>query len=191
VGGFYKDLSDFLELQTLPVQRFGRTFQDTRTRNGQSGYIRGVEIGAQYALDWLPGFASGFGVAGNYTYVESKANRDISLSDYDCGYNGLSPHSANGSVFYEKYGVSARTSYNWRSDYLRACRSDQSRPRNRSAYGQLDFNVGYDVTPNFQVYVQGVNVLNRRIHEWSAIEERFLLLQETGSRYNFGIRAKF
>jgi len=36
-----------------------------------------------------------------------------------------------------------------------------------------------------------VNVLNRRIHEWSAIEERFLLLQETGSRYNFGIRAKF
>ncbi|KQU56046.1 hypothetical protein ASG67_08240 [Sphingomonas sp. Leaf339] len=191
VGGFYKTLSDFLELQTVPVQRFGRTFQDTRTRNGQTGYIRGIEVGGQYALDWLPGFASGFGVAGNYTYVESKAKRDVSLIDYDCGYNGLSPHSANGSVFYEKFGISARTSYNWRSDYLRACRSDQSRPRNRSAYGQLDFNVGYDVTPNFQVYVQGVNVLNRRIHEWSAIEERFLLLQETGARYNVGVRAKF
>jgi iron complex outermembrane receptor protein len=191
VGGFYKDLSDFLELQTLPVNRFGRVFQDTRTRNGQSGYIRGVEVGAQYAFDWLPGFASGFGVTGNYTYVDSKVERDQTLADYDCGYNGLSPHSANGSIFYEKYGISARTSYNWRSDYLRQCRSSQGRPRNRSSYGQLDFNVAYDLTANFQVYVQGVNVLNERVDEWSAVEDRFLLLQETGPRYNFGVRVKF
>lgn len=190
VSGFYKDLSNFLELQTLPVQRFGRTFQDTRTRNGQSGYIRGVEVGGQYSFDWLPGFASGFGVAGNYTYVDSKANRDASLADYQCGYNGLSPHSANGSIFFEKYGLSARASYNWRSDYLRACRSDQARPRNRSSYGQLDFNVGYDVTPNIQVYVQGVNVTNEMVDEWSVLQERFLLLQDTGARYNFGVRVR-
>ncbi|MBB5709750.1 TonB-dependent receptor [Sphingomonas xinjiangensis] len=191
VGGFYKTLNDFLELQTLPVQRFGRTFQDTRTRNGQTGYIRGVEVGGQYAFDWLPGFASGFGVTGNYTYVNSKAERDQALADYECGYNGLSPHSANGSVFYEKFGISARASYNWRSEYLRACQSSQGRPRNRSSYGQLDFNLGYDVTPNLQLYVQGVNVTNQRVHEWSAIQDRFLLLQDTGARYNFGVRANF
>ncbi|HTG37646.1 TonB-dependent receptor [Sphingomonas sp.] len=191
IGGFYKDLSNFLELQTLPVVRFGRTFQDTRTRNGQTGYIRGIEIGGQYAFDWLPGFASGFGVAGNYTYVDSTVERDQTLADYDCGYNGLSPHSANGSAFYEKFGISARVSYNWRSDYLRSCRSSQGRPRNRSAYGQLDFNLGYDITNNFQVYVQGVNVTNQKVDEWSAIEERYLLLEETGARYNFGVRVKF
>ena len=28
IGGFHKTLSDFLELQTLPVERFGRVFQD-------------------------------------------------------------------------------------------------------------------------------------------------------------------
>lgn len=191
IGGFYKNLSDFLELQTLPVERFGRVFQDTRTRNGQTGYIRGIEVGGQYSFDFLGGFVSGFGVAGNYTYVDSKANRDTTLSDYDCGYNGLSPHSANGSIFYEKFGLAARVSYNWRSDYLRACRSDQARPRNRSAYGQLDFNLGYDVTPNFQLYVQGVNVTNARVEEWSVIEDRFLMLQDTGARYNFGVRATF
>ena len=75
----------------------------TRTRNGQSGYIRGVEVGGQYTFDWLPSVLSGLGVAGNYTYVESKAERDATRADYDCGYNGLSPHSANGSVFYEKH----------------------------------------------------------------------------------------
>ena len=191
VGGFYKDLSDFLELQTLPVDRFGRVFQDTRTRNGQTGKIKGIEVGGQYSFDALGGLISGFGVTGNYTYVSSSAERDQTLADYPCGYNGLSPHSANGSIFYEKYGISARASYNWRSEYLRNCRDSQSRPRNRSSYGQLDFNVSYDLTPNFQVYVQGVNVTNQYIDEWSAIEERFLLLQDTGARYNFGIRAKF
>ncbi|WP_313535292.1 TonB-dependent receptor [Sphingomonas sp.] len=190
VGGFYKDLSDFLELQTLPVDRFGRTYQDTRTRNGQTGTIKGIEVGAQYSLDALGGFVGGFGVTGNYTYVASNAKRDQTLSDFACGYNGLSPHSANGSVFYEKYGISARVSYNWRSDYLRNCRDSQSRPRNRSAYGQLDFNLSYDLTPNFQVYLQGVNVTNQYIDEWSAIEERYLLQQETGARYNFGVRIK-
>ncbi len=191
VGGFYKDLSNFLELQTLPVNRFNRVFQDTRTRNGQNGYIRGIEVGAQYAFDWLPGFASGFGVTGNYTYVDSKVQREQVLDDFNCGYNGLSPHSANGSVFYEKYGISARTSYNWRSDYLRQCRSSQGRPRSRSSYGQLDFNVAYDLTSNFQVYVQGVNVTNEQVKEWSVFEDRFLALQETGARYNFGVRVKF
>jgi TonB-dependent receptor len=191
VGAFYKDLSNFLELQTLPVVRFGRTFQDTRTRNGQTGYIRGIEVGGQYAFDWLPGLASGFGVAGNYTYVSSKVERDQTLADYDCGYNGLSPHSANGSIFYEKFGISARASYNWRSDYLRSCRSSQGRPRNRSSYGQLDFNLGYDVTENVQVYLQGVNVTNQKVDEWSAIEERYLLLEETGARYNFGVRMRW
>lgn len=191
IGGFYKDLSDFLELQTLPVQRFGRTFQDTRTRNGQSGTIKGIEVGGQYSFDALGGFASGFGVTGNYTYVASSVQRDQTLADFACGYNGLSPHSANGSVFYEKYGISARVSYNWRSDYLRNCRDSQSRPRNRSAYGQLDFNLSYDLTDNFQLYLQGVNVTNQKVDEWSAIEDRFLLLQDTGARYNFGVRAKF
>ena len=190
VGGFYKDLSDFLELQTLPVERFGRIYQDTRTRNGQNGTIKGVEVGGQYSFDALGGFVGGFGLTGNYTYVASSAERDQVLADFSCGYNGLSPHSANGSVFYEKYGISARVSYNWRSDYLRNCRDSQSRPRNRSSYGQLDFNVSYDLTSTFQVYLQGVNVTNEFIDEWSAIKERYLLQQETGARYNVGVRLK-
>ncbi|WP_176500496.1 TonB-dependent receptor [Sphingomonas sp. HMP9] len=99
--------------------------------------------------------------------------------------------AGSGSVFYETYGISARTSYNWRSDYLRQCRSSQGRPRNRSSYGQLDLNMAYDLTSNLQVYVQGVNVTNERVNEWSAVEDRFLALQETGARYNFGVRVKF
>jgi iron complex outermembrane recepter protein len=35
-----------------------------------------------------------------------------------------------------------------------------------------------------------VNVTNEFIDEWSAIKERYLLQQETGARYNVGLRVK-
>lgn len=191
VAGFYKKFADFLESQTLPVQLASFTFLDTRIRNGQTGSIAGVEIGGQYTLDRLPGVLSGFGVAGNYTYVTSKVDRGANTSPVDCGYNGLSPHSANGSIFYEKFGIQARGSYNWRSSFQRACFGAASRPENREAYGQFDFSVAYDVTQRLQVYVQGVNVTNQYVHDYSMLEERLLLLQNTGARYLFGVRARF
>ncbi|MDJ0278552.1 TonB-dependent receptor [Sphingomonas sp. 2R-10] len=191
LAGFVKDFSDFLENQTLPVQFAGRQFLDTRTRNGQSGRIAGVEVGGQYTLDRLPGVLSGFGVAGNYTYVTSSVERGAGASALDCGYNGLSPHSANGSVFYEKFGIQARGSYNWRSSFQRACFGAASRPENREAYGQFDASIAYDINERFQVYVQGVNITNQYVRDYSLREERLLLLQNTGARYLFGARARF
>ncbi|MBB3694554.1 TonB-dependent receptor [Sphingomonas sp. BK580] len=194
VSGFYKAFTDFLESQTLPVTIAGFDFLDTRTRNGQSGSIAGVEVGGQYTFDrLLPGALGGFGVAGNYTYVSSNVERaeGSGTNANNCGYNGLSPHSANGSLFYEKYGLQARASYNWRSSFLRQCFGAASRPENRAAYGQLDMSVSYDVTPVFQVYAQGVNLTNQYVHDYSVIEDRLLMLQNTGSRYLFGVRARF
>ncbi len=194
VSGFYKAFADFLESQTLPVTIAGFEFLDTRTRNGQSGSIAGVEVGGQYTFDRvLPGALSGFGVAGNYTYVSSNVDRveGSGTNTNNCGYNGLSPHSANGSVFYEKYGIQARASYNWRSSFLRQCFGAASRPENRAAYGQLDASISYDVTPVFQIYAQGVNLTNQYVNDYSVTEDRLLMLQNTGSRYLFGVRARF
>jgi len=191
LSGFYKKFEDFLETQTLPVDFFGFTFQDTRTRNGQSGSIAGVEVGGQYSFDRLPGALSGFGVAGNYTYVTSSVSRATDASNAQCGYNGLSPHSANGSVFYEKYGIQARASYNWRSSFLRACFGQASRPESRESYGQVDASISYNLTPQLQVYAQGVNLTNSYVRDYSVLKERFLLLQSTGPRYLFGVRASF
>lgn len=191
VAGFYKQFSDFLESQTLPVQLAGFTFLDSRTRNGQRGSIAGVEVGGQYTLDQLPGALSGFGVAGNYTYVTSNVERAQGANTNNCGYNGLSPHSANGSIFYEKFGIQARASYNWRSSFLRACFGAASRPENRDSYGQFDASIAYDVTPQIQVYVQGVNITNAYVNDYSVLQERLLLLQNTGARYLFGVRARY
>jgi iron complex outermembrane recepter protein len=186
---FHKRFSDFLETATVIVPRFGFNFQDTRTRNGEKGSITGFEIGGQYAFD--NGALDGFGVTGNYTYVNSSVKRAIGSASADCDYNGLSPHSFNASGFYEKNRIQARVSYNWRAAFLRQCQGDQGRPSNRASYGQADFSLGYQLTDNFQIYAEGNNVLGTKTRDYSVLRERFTLLQDIGSRYNFGVRANF
>jgi iron complex outermembrane recepter protein len=184
---FRKQFTDFLEAGSLIVPRFGFNFVDTRTRNGLRGSITGAEIGGQYAFDG--GALDGFGITGNYTYVTSTVKR--APGSVACGYNGLSPNSFNVSAFYEKSKIQARVSYNWRDSFLRACAGQAGQPENRKAYGQADFSLGYQITDNFQIYAEGNNVFSAKTQDFSVIPERFLLLQNIGSRYNFGFRAKF
>jgi iron complex outermembrane recepter protein len=186
---FHKRFSQFLETSTLIVPRFGFNFQDTRIRNGEKGSITGAEIGGQYAFD--RGLLDGFGVSGNYTYVTSNIKRAPGSGAIDCDYNGLSPNSFNVSGFYEKGKIQARGSYNWRDSFLRQCQGQAGRPENRASFGQADFSLGYQLTDNFQVYVEGNNVFAAKTRDFSVLPERFLLLQNIGSRYNFGVRARF
>lgn len=202
VSGFYKRFSNFLERQTLPVvvpgvDAFGApttyTFADTRTRNGQTGSIAGIELSGQHSFDELPGIWSGLGVGANYTYVTSKAKRAATASALNnaCSYEGLSPHSFNVNGFYEKGPVQFRLAYNWRAAYLLSCYGQTSVPESRRAYGQADLSASYAITDNFQVYVEGVNLLNSKFYNYSVLTERFLRYDETGSRYSFGVRVKF
>jgi iron complex outermembrane recepter protein len=186
---FHKRFSNFLETQTLIVPQFGFDFRDTRTRNGEKGSITGAEIGGQYTIDG--GALDGVGVSGNYTYVSSNVKRAPGSAAIDCDYNGLSKNTFNVSGFYEKGPIQARISYNWRDKFLQQCFGQAGRPDNRAAYGQADFSLGYQVTSNFQVYVEGNNVLGAKTRDFSVLPERFTLLQNIGSRYNFGVRAKF
>jgi TonB-dependent receptor len=194
---FRKDFSGFLSNQTVIVPRTGTdlsgksvvySFYDTRPRNGNEGTVTGQEVAAQYSFDG-EGILSGFGVGANYTHVTS----DVKVvTAGDCSQiEGLSKNSYNANAFYEKHGLQARVAYNWRSSYLAVCRGLQSQPQNNDAYGQVDFNIAYDINPTFQVYVDGVNITNEYLYQYSNYHNRFLMNESTGRRILFGVRAKF
>lgn len=207
IAGFHKEFSNFLESQTLPVPREiifpagngGRTmdevvvvdFQDTRDRNGETGAITGVEIAIQKTFDTLPGLWSGLGAAANYTYVTSNIDRAMGSGASDCDYNGLSPHSFNISGFYEKGPYQARLAYNFRDEFLFQCFSFFSEPQERESFGQLDFSAAYSINDRFQVFVEGINVTDADTRDFSRFRNRFLSFSDTGSRYQFGVRATF
>ena len=210
IAGFYKDFENFLEegVLTVPGQveipvgnqqnldgpapiLVDVDFQDRRTRNGETGSITGLEIAYQRTFEQLPEPWDGLGAAANYTYVTSNIDRAEGTAAVDCDYNGLSPHSFNVSGFYEKDGISARLAYNYRDEFLFECNSDFSEPRNREAFGQLDFSASYDVNDTFQIFFEGINITDEDTRDFSRFENRFLTYSDTGSRYQLGVRASY
>ena len=197
IDGFYKKFSSFISNQTIVVPRNGfdqqgnavvYNFYDTRPRNGNNGSVKGLEAAGQYAFE-SAGPLSGFGVGANYTYVTSDQKV---LAPSDCAQiEGLSKNSYNLNGFYEKNGIQVRLAYNWRSQFLAQCRGPQGQPANTSAYGQLDFNASFDVTKTFQVYLEGANLTDKYVHQYSIYTNRFLKEESYGRRLSFGLRAKF
>jgi len=108
-------------------------------------------------------------------------------------YNGLSPHTFNVSGFYEKGPIQARVSYNFRDEFLvqGSDGSVQGEPREREAFGQVDFSAAYEVTDQFQIFAEGINLLDTDRRDFSRFENRFLEFEDSGSRYTVGVRGNF
>ena len=128
---FYKDLKDYIfsgtEQQTYTNNGQTITFDVTRQTNGSHGTIKGAEVAYTQFFDFLPGALSGIGFTGNFTYVDSSGGKNTAVNVFDpsqignAGMNlpleGMSKYSYNVAAIYEKYGISARAAYNWRSTY--------------------------------------------------------------------------
>ncbi|WP_284124988.1 TonB-dependent receptor [Parerythrobacter aestuarii] len=149
--------------------------------NDQSGQLKGFEIAYQQTWDFLPGLLSGFGGQFTYTYVDGSdfSNPNLAAvgqSSVTTGTNelgggaftagqplaGISKHTINATLFYEKGPFAARAAYNWRSAFLITPRDDiiPFSPIWQESTGQLDASVFYAVTDNIKVGVQAVNLLD-------------------------------
>lgn len=108
---FWKEVDSFVTSETRPEfvmdQAGGRFGPVTRPVNGTGGYIRGLELGGQYA------FAFGGGFAANYTYSKSDSPTSNDV-DSSLPIDGVAKHSFNAQVYYERGGFESRLSYAWR-----------------------------------------------------------------------------
>ncbi len=145
----------------------------TSSNNGK-GSVKGFEFGYNQFFDFLPGPLSGFGAQGNYTYIKSSDIPNSNLNPTSVNgtqpaptinnlpLQGLSKHNFNAALLYDKYGLSARVAYSWRSRYLLTTRDVifPFSPIWNDSNGQLDASVFYTINDNIKVGVQGVNLLN-------------------------------
>jgi TonB-dependent receptor len=177
-AAFYKDIKDYIisgvanETYTSNGQTLA--FNVTRAVNGEHGTIKGFEVAYTQFYDFLPGALGGLGLSANFTYVDSTggANQPVNTldpnqinnaNDTTLPLEGLSKYSYNVALIYEKYGVSARLAYNWRSEYLlTTSAANLNAPVWSEDYGQLDASVLVNITRNVKVGVQATNLLNTR-----------------------------
>lgn len=174
----------------------------------------GIEAAFQYDLSqWEDklGWASGFGVIGNFTYQKTGGNvasyRTIGLTrntTRDLGFNplpqdrveleNLSKYAYNATLFYERGGLSARMRYTWRSDFINteAFTSAFDVPRVSDDRGQLNASVNYDITPWATIGLEGINLTREDANEYCINDDALLCYNGlTDRRIVGGISVRF
>ncbi|MBU2978356.1 TonB-dependent receptor [Alteromonas sp. C1M14] len=180
---------------------------------------KGVEMAVQYDLSNFEdelGWASGFGVAANYTIQKfsggesidnatSRANTIFGLSTGNSDIEvsavqplvDLSENAYNVTVYYEKYGLSARARYTWREAYRSTDFGSTSSfpwgfPVVQEDRGQLNASVSYDVTEQLNVGIEAVNLTKEDVTQ-SCVNEGALLCYQglTDRRLTFGVSYRY
>ena len=76
---------------------------------------------------------------------------------------GMSNDSFNLAMMYEKYGVSGRLAYNWRSGYLlTSSAANVKEPIWTKNYGQLDGSIFYSFMDHYKLGIQATNLMQAR-----------------------------
>lgn len=143
---------------------------------------KGVEFAFQYDLsnfeDQL-GWASGFGFITNYThqkfsggdtfqYPSSRADQIFTSLGFPnasqrAALPDLSEDAYNITVYYEKYGISSRVRYTWRSDYRTTDYASSGAAlfgfdHVQAARSQVNASINYAVSDHFDVAVEAINL---------------------------------
>jgi outer membrane receptor protein involved in Fe transport len=84
--------------------------------NATESWVVGVEGEIKRKFDFLPRFASGFGIGANITYSISRMH--IPGRPGTQAMAEQSPLLYNASLFYEKYGIKAALALNYNSPFL-------------------------------------------------------------------------
>ncbi len=156
--------------------------------NTRDGHIYGFEMAGQYFFG-----ETGFGVQASYTKVYGDVNADIA-ADPNVNVFALTGlgDSANGSIIYDKSGLSARVSYNWRDKFLAATNQGDSRnPLFVAPFGTLDFNISYDLNDKMALSIEGVNLTSEPLVQYGRDRNALVFAQELKPRFLLGARYRF
>ncbi|MCP8889656.1 TonB-dependent receptor [Sphingomonas faeni] len=190
-AAFYKDITTFVFQQTGNFVLDGQTYRLTAPQNGGDAYVAGVEIAYQQLFKMLPAPFDGLGAQANYTHTTSGGTYALATGGtFRDALVDVAKDSFNLTAFYEKNRVGARVSYSWRGDVLRDVGGAGLAANNDSAFGSLDFDMSYKVTPNVTFVVQGINVAGGV--QWQYVRDnQFAGYTDYGRTFMAGVRAKF
>ena len=194
---FYKDVKDLITTLTLlniTLPGYGNTLFATSTQpvNADSGYTYGFELGLNQPFTFLPSPWDGFGAQANYYYVDSKVTTTLNGGGTRTGaFNNVSKNNVNATLYYEKYGWSARLAFNYRStslvSYADYGQSVYARPEST-----FDASLSKKLNKNFEITLTGSNInegSNQAYYRQGATETNFYSYAARPTSYTLSLRA--
>ena len=180
VGAFFMDLKSYVTFGTAPVTYYNNTFKKFNTYVIQSP----TNIGARnkgVELSYQQGLWGGFGVVGNYTYTNGKADDGAAVV-------GSSRGTYNLEGYYEDERLSARLAYTYRSSFLAGLFS--SSPQYVHGVGNLAASINYKIDERYSLTFDVLNLNNPVLKYYGANQDQPTALYSNGRQYYFGLRAK-
>ncbi len=172
--GFYKDLKSFVYNLEQPYDYTGLPLpaslpigiplqgRITRPINGTGGSIYGVELAGTLPLGQVVGFLDGFGLTGGGSYTKTEITPTPGGDPEDIP--GYSRWVANGTAFFEKWGLNVRGSVRYRSTFVGELSGFGANRVRRRAIDEtiIDGQIGYDFQEGtfkgLSIFLQGQNL---------------------------------
>lgn len=167
-------------------------YRMSSTFNGENGRLYGVELNYQQKFTFLPSPLDGFGFQGNLTFLGGKFDTALAegVQRKGIAFQGMSDTITNASLYYEKYGFSARVSYQWRSDWLDSL-GGLGAGEHRKGYENLDVSLRYQINDYLTVFADAANLTNEHYIAYEGTSATPTEVEQIGSRYMFGVRFNF
>ena len=202
VGLFYKDIKnvnvEYLSYYTgeeLGLSNYAdETFEVEQNINAYDARIFGVEVAYQRDFGFIHPSLKCIGFYGNYTYTHSKArnfNERLAVDDSDdIKVAGSPEHTANASLYFEKWGLSMRLSYNFASSFIDEMSNDRALDRYYDRVHYLDLNAAYTwgKSTKYTVYANANNLLNQPLRYYQGDRDRTMQVEYYGVKLQAGIK---
>ncbi len=199
LGGFYRDVDNVLydartkvADDTYDAGGIDRTGYDfISTLNGSNGKLYGVELNYQQNFRQLPSPWDGLGVSGNLALLDGEFDTPARKG---APFPGTSKTVVNTALSYEKYGLSARLSYQWRDDWadtLGGFGLGSGGDEFRKAYGNLDLTLRYALNARLTLFADASNLTNETYIAYEGDTQHPSEVEQIGRRFMAGLRFNF
>lgn len=198
-GVFYRHIDDVIYADSTTVdggiyfpEEAGQEWTLSGYVNGKEGYLAGLEANFVGQATFLPEPFDGLGVSGNLTLLESEFETN---SGTKFSLPGTSDLIYNASIYYEKFGVSARLNYQFRDDWLSTTEND-SLGEYWASQQRVDASIRYALPYTYKgtqltVFANGNNLTDETDVRYVGTERTPNQVEGYGRYWLVGLRADF
>lgn len=204
VGLFYKSINNVIVDEVwkgmdsqLPITGT-YDYEISKPINAYDADLFGVEVAYQRDFGFITPVLKCLGFYGNYTYTANKTKNHhfehrVLEDGEDVDMIGSPEHTANASLFFEKWGFNLRLSYNFASAFVDEMGEVAQLDRYYDKVNYLDLNASYTFGKRFKttIYADVTNLLNQPLRYYQGTKDRTAQVEYYGARFNAGIKVSF
>lgn len=204
VGLFYKSINNVIVDEVwkgmdsqLPITGT-YDYEISKPINAYDADLFGVEVAYQRDFGFITPALKCLGFYGNYTYTANKTKNHhfehrVLEDGEDIDMIGSPEHTANASLFFEKWGFNLRLSYNFASAFVDEMGEVVQLDRYYDKVNYLDLNASYTFGKRFKttIYADVTNLLNQPLRYYQGTKDRTAQVEYYGARFNAGIKVSF